>query len=721
MSLNLTQLKRLHDKAYDSGHVNRLRASDDMVFYYVTQWDDQILDTSNQTYRGEFNILKKAGRQIISDLAENPVQVDFEPKDETRDDAAQLLDGIYRSDDNDNQTIESYAAGKQEAIVCGVGAWKLYTEYETLRGNNKNQKIRRKPLYEANNCVFWDPNAKLLDKSDADYVSVLTFYSENGYINLVKDLTGEEITSIDAGNFKSPEQSYAFPWIESEGQKIYVTEFYHREIIKVKILTLEDPSGGELELKESDLVDVMDDLIDDGFEIVNEKKIDIYQITQYIASGKEILSEKIIAGENIPVVPTYGERAFIEGEEHYEGVTRLAKDPQRLRNFAMSYVAEIVSRSPRSKPIFYQEQIAGYEDYFSENGVEDNYPYRVMNRLANDGTVLPLQAGMTPEQPMPNALLPLIQLTKEAVEDVANPGIPQDVADVDMSGKAVFALQNRIDMQSAHYQEHYKHAKRRDAEIYASMAKEIYDVPRKVTMTLPDGTRKQGEVMSLIQDKETGKMVTLNDISNSEFDVFSKIGPSYSSQKEQTIEKLSLVMQSMPPGDPMRRAVELKIFAMTDGIDMDDIREYANRELVLSGVKKPETPEEEQLLADAQQKGEEPSAEMVQAQALMEQAQAEKMKGQAQLEKNQIELTKVQMTGATNEMKIRVDQFEAQLEAQRVQIEAQKAQAEVNNKDADTMGKHIDNVAREKENIEIPELNFAEMSDDQLFDVLLEA
>ncbi|MCP4145396.1 MAG: hypothetical protein GY752_08950, partial [bacterium] len=306
---------------------------------------------------------------------------------------------------------------------------------------------------------------------------------------------------------------------------------------------------------------------------------------------------------------------------------------------------------------------AGFEDFYSDSGVDDNYPYRLMNRLSADGKDLPLgPVGMTPEQPMPNALLPLIQMTKEAVEDVANPGIPQDVADVDMSGKAVHALQTRIDMQSAHFQEHYKHAKRRDAEIYKSMAKEIYDVPRKVMMTLPDGTRKQGEVMSLILDKETGEMVTLNDLSNSEFDVFSKIGPSYSSQKEQTIEKLTLIMQSMQPGDPMRRAVELKIFAMMDGVEFDDIREYANRELVLSGVKKPETPEEEQMLAEAQQQGQEPSAEMVQAQALMEQAQAEKMKGQAQLEKNQIELTKVQMTGATNEMKIRVDQFEAQLE-----------------------------------------------------------
>ncbi len=717
MALDLVQLKRMHDKAYDFGHVNRLRAADDMVFYYVTQWDDQILDTSNQSYRGEFNILKKAGRQIIADLAENPVQVDFDPVDETRDDAAELLDGLYRTDDNNNQSIEAYSCGKQEAIVCGVGAWKLYTEYATLRGNSRNQVIRRKPLYEANNCIFWDPNSKLIDRSDAMYVSVLTFYSEDGYKGLVKELTGEEITSVNAGDFKSPEISYVFPWIEGEGKKIYVTEFYYREKVKTKRITMVDPFGEELELKESDLEDVMDDMINEGFDIVEdkEKTIETWQVTQYIASGKEILSETIIAGEYIPVVPCYGERAYIEGEEHYEGVTRLAKDPQRLRNFAMSYVAEIVSRSPRPKPIYYQEQIAGFEDFYSESGVEDNLPYRLMNRKAADNTDLPLgPIGMTPEQPMPNALLPLIQLTKEAVEDVANPGVPQDVADVDMSGKAIHALQSRIDMQSTHFQDHYKQAKRRDGQIYASMARQIYDTPRKVMMTLPDGTTKQGEVMNVITDAETGKVITLNDLSNSEFDVRSKIGPSYTSQKEQTIEKLTMIMQSMQPGDPMRRAVELKIFTMMDGVEFDDIREYANNELVLSGVKKPETPEEEQALADAQQKGQEPSAEMVLAQGKM-------MEGQAALDKNQIEMTKVQMNGANEEMKRRVDEFEAATDRLQAQIDAQKVNAEIDNKEADTMGKKLDNIAKEKEGIVIPEISHADMTDDELYDILLEA
>ena len=165
--LTLRELKEKHDKAYEAGQVTRERASDDMVFYYVTQWDDSILAESQLAYRGEFDLLKKAGRKIVADLATNQVQIDFEPTSGTRKDCAELLDGVYRKSDGENTSIEAYEMAKNEAVVCGVGAWELYTEYREMRGADDKQRIRRRPLWEANNNVYWDPNAKRIDKSDA--------------------------------------------------------------------------------------------------------------------------------------------------------------------------------------------------------------------------------------------------------------------------------------------------------------------------------------------------------------------------------------------------------------------------------------------------------------------------------------------------------------------------------------------------------------------------
>jgi len=683
--LDHEEIKELHDKAYTHNQVTRERAADDLVFYWVTQWDDNLLEDSQLAYRGEFNILRKAGRDIISSLAANPVQVDFEPTNEDREDAADLLDGLYRADEQNNSSSEAYENSSNESIVCGVGAWELCTEYESIRGDSNLQKIKRKPIYEANNTVFWEANAKRLDKADATYCSILVPYTDEGYKKLVEELTGEEPEDIDVSSFSNPEQSYVFPWISGNGKKIYVVRFYHVETVKEKLIVFVDPFGEEMVMRKNDVLNHMDEMIDAGYEVDSEREEKRRRVTLYIASGREIIAKQEMAGEHIPIVPVYGERAFVEGEEHYEGVTRLAKDPQRLRNFQLSYLADIVSRSPRTKPIFNPEQIKGFEYMYSENGADNNYPYYLQNRYDAQGQQLPIGPIATmPEQPVPTALIQSINLSREAVEDVANAGVPQDIADPDLSGKAVLALQNRIDKQSMVYQEHLKHAKKRDGEIYASMAKEIYDVPRKVTTTLPDGTRKRVEIMETVVDSETGEVITLNDITNTEFNVFSDIGPSYDSKKEQTREILSGFINDMDRGDPLRNIMILQVVKMIDGVDFDDVRDYANRQLLLAGVKKPETDEEKQILAQAQQKGNQPSAEMVLA-------MAEDKKGQAALMKEQRESKRVQIDAILKEMGINVDKFKAQTDRINTQIDAQEAGANINYKRVDTFGKQLDN------------------------------
>ena len=68
-------------------------------------------------------------------------------------------------------------------------------------------------------------------------------------------------------SFKSPEHSYTFPWIGGEAAKIYVVKFYYREQVKTKVFILEDPIGNKLTVKASEVKEIEDDLLDQGFEI----------------------------------------------------------------------------------------------------------------------------------------------------------------------------------------------------------------------------------------------------------------------------------------------------------------------------------------------------------------------------------------------------------------------------------------------------------------------
>ena len=690
MSLELTELKTLFDKAYNHGGITREKASDDLVFYHVTQWDDNLLGESQLQYKGQFDVLRKAGRHILSELRANPIQIDFQPVDETRDDGAELLDGLYRGDDRRNTSLEAYMVGSQESVVCGVGAWYLYTEYVSNRSGDSKQVIKRKPIYEANNKCFWDANAKLLDKSDATYVAVLHAYSQEGYEKLYEELMGKDYEG-DYASFKSPEESYTFPWV-SEDKKVYVVDFYHSELVKDTIYTLEDAFNNTVKLSEIEMQDgaAMDQLIDEGYEIVDEKEIDRTRVTKYIASGADILKEEVIAGDFIPVVPVYGERAFVEDEEYYEGITRLAKDPQRLRNFQLSYLADIVSRSPRPKPIFFPEQIQGHEDMYSESGAENNYPFMLQNMKTPNGEPLPIgPVAQMPEQPIPSALVASIELTRSAIEDVADPGLPQDIADSDMSGKAIYAMQSRIDQQAMVYQQNLKHAKRRDAEIYASMASEVYSSPRTVMLTKADGSRVESKVMEQVIDPESGNVITINDLTNSEFEVYADVGPSYQSQKEQTIDKLTMVAQSLTEGDPMKTVIMLELIGMTDGAGFETVRDYAKKQLVIGRFKEAESDEEKQWAEEAANQPNEPDAMTIAA-------QAEQMKAQAMLNDSQTKASVAQNDAGVSQAETQIKAYDSQTKRLDVQVKAQESGANINFKRNDQFQRRVDSADKSR-------------------------
>ena len=50
-----------------------------------------------------------------------------------------ILDGLFLSDDRINTTLESYDNASMEAVVCGVGAWEIYTEYSSRKLTDKSQ------------------------------------------------------------------------------------------------------------------------------------------------------------------------------------------------------------------------------------------------------------------------------------------------------------------------------------------------------------------------------------------------------------------------------------------------------------------------------------------------------------------------------------------------------------------------------------------------------
>jgi hypothetical protein len=199
----------------------------------------------------------------------------------------------------------------------------------------------------------------------------------------------------------------------------------------------------------------------------------------------------------------------------------------------------------------------------------------------------------------------------------------------------------------------------------------------------------------------------LRDLTNVEFNVYSEISSSYGSQKEQTIDRIDTSIAVLPPGDPMREILLLKKFRLMDGVDFDDVRDYSNKKLLLLGVRKPETPEEEQMMEAEAQKGQTPDANMVLA-------MAEDKKGQAALLREKRAVVDMELEYRDKATKTQIDGFNAESKRAEVQIKAEVAGADIDKTKADTLNENIDTQAK------IVQLRHPKnLSDDELISELM--
>ncbi|MBD2802334.1 portal protein [Xenorhabdus sp. M] len=619
------------DSDWTASEEARTEARNDLFFSRVSQWEDWLNQYTTLQYRGQFDVVRPVVRKLVAEMRQNPIDVLYRPKEMANPDSADVLMGMYRTDMRHNTAKTSVNVAVREQIECGVGAWRLVTDYEDQDPTSNNQVIRRVPIHGACSHVIWDSNSKQMDKSDAKHCTIIHSLSKNGWDSFAEEfgLDGDEIPS-----FQSP-NTWVFPWFTQN--TIHVAEYYEVEEKKETVFIYQDPLSGEpVSYFQRDIKDVIDELADKGMAKISERKVKRRRIYKTILSCSAVLKDReLIAGEHIPIVPVFGEWGFVDDKEVYEGVVRLTKDGQRLRNMIMSFNADIVGRTPKKKPIFWPEQIAGYEHMYG--GTED-YPYYLMNRTGENNDELPPQpiAYMdNPEVPQANAYM--LEAATSSVKEVASLGVNSDAVNGNqVAFDTINQLNMRSDLETYVFQDNLATAMRRDGEIYAAIVNDIYDVPRHVVMTLPDGSEKDVQVMNEVVDLMTGQRAVLNDV-RGRYECYTDVGPSFQSMKEQNRAEIGELMKSVPVEHPAWNVLLLQFLSLLDGKGIDITREYATKQLVIQGLKKPETPEEEQWFAEAMQQSQQrQDPMMVAALAEQEKAQAELVNAQTRAQETQI-------------------------------------------------------------------------------------
>jgi hypothetical protein len=607
----------------------RLQCLEDRRFYSIAgaQWEGNLSEQYQNKPKFEVNKIHLSVMRIINEYRNNRITVDFVSKDgDSEDQLADVCDGLFRADEEDSGADEAYDNAFEEAVGGGFGAFRLRTVYEDeYDDENDKQRIRIEPIYDGDSTVFFDLDAKRQDKSDARMCFVLTAMTRDAY----REVWGDDPTTWPKGI-----EQRMFDWATPD--VVYVAEVYRveeaSEIIRIfQTIDGEEERYSERDFEEDEELEVMLDAV--GTKEVRQRRVKRRKVHKYIMSGGKVLEDSgYIAGDQIPVVPVYGKRWFVDNIERCMGHVRLAKDAQRLKNMQLSKLGEISALSTVEKPIFTPEQVAGHEIMWSEDNLR-NYPYLLLNTVtdANGQEALSGPVGYTKPPQVPPALAGLLQITEQDMNDLLGRQEAGEEIVSNISGKAVELIQQRLDMQTFIYMSNMSKAIKRSGEIWLSMARDVLVEPgRKMKSIGSAGELSTVEMGKPILNVETGQVEYQNDLSRAKFDVTVEVGPSSSSKRQATVRALIGMIQLSPDPETQQVLTSMAMMNM-EGEGIAEVRGFFRKRLIRMGVVEPTEQEAEKLMAEmqaAQQASQQPDpqAQYLQAAAMEAQAKA----GQAQ-------------------------------------------------------------------------------------------
>jgi len=542
-------LKRADDAA-QADWQNRLDALEDLRFRANEggngQWDPEVLAERIEQGRPVItvNLIPQYVRQVTNDARNNRPAIKVRPVDDDADvDTAEVFEGIVRHiEDQSEATSKAYIPSVDNSATCGIGHFRVVPDYRDDNSWEQDLFIRNIPNALA---VLWDPAAKDPTRMDARYCFVL------------EDMPKEEYEA------KYPDAAVADFGYANQGlawrinDMVRIAEYWCKEPVSKVLARTQD--GSVL-----DITDVPKGALK-FLPPHKTRKVETHKIVQYIVSGTQILDgPNEWAGHYLPIIPVIGEEVFVGENRVRSGLVRYAKDPQRLYNLWRSNQADIIGSQPLSPFIATFKQIEKYLPIW-KNANKRKTPY-----LPYDSD--PLAPNAKPERSQPPVPSPGMS---EEIAMAANEmrsttgiyasGLGQNTPDA-TSGRAIKALQNQGDKATLHFADNLQLSIRHCGRILVDLIPYYYDTERTVRLLNEDGTNRFERINSLVVTQDG--TVPIHDLSIGTYDVTVTTGPSYATKRQETVDMLMQLMQTVPDSAQFMLDVITKNM---DGQGMDEV------------------------------------------------------------------------------------------------------------------------------------------------------
>ena len=459
---------------------------------------------------------------------------------------AEVIAGIYRHIEYDSKARGAYNHSHASVLYCGRGAWRVDVVDSLDDPFVRDIKINRIPNVFT---VYWDPYAKQADKSDADYFFVTELVPKKEFEKEHKDVV-ENWPDDDFWNEWKSGEAYRvaeYWWKEKKEKTFYQVE---RTINGIPTrMTVENP-------EETDFV-------------VDEREVKWPQVRWCkMVAGKIIEGPEDWPGKYIPIVLEFGKEVNIRGKEKTRGMVRFAKTPQQMYNYWSSAVTEQIALAPKAPYLVTASMVSKYQGIW-DRAHEKNFPF-----LPYDPD--PTAPNLTPRREPPPAMSPALQheFARMDHDIMASMGIYQAMLGdegQEVSGRAILARQRQGNIGSYPYTDNFHVALTHSARIVIDLVPYVYDTERIMRVLGPDGDENSVPINARV-NPATGAVAMpnapqvpeqymgaprqgiteyLNDITVGKYDVAVTIGPSYTTQREETLAVMMDMVKSAPQIVPM--------------------------------------------------------------------------------------------------------------------------------------------------------------------------
>lgn len=502
---------------------------EDVDFVAGDQWKPEAIRQRAQANRPALtmNRLSVFTQQIINESRDREPALKITaadaPDEETQQvyrDTAEAIQQIIRQIEYESDANVAYDQTAEQQVISGRAYLRLKTEYE--RGSFR-QKLCIKAIPNQFS-VWFDPNAKEYDRSDALYCFVVEEMSRAEY----KRRFPKQYETLREWE-SSPDTSLA-DWIgRGEQGAVRIAEYWVVDYKKRKLYLLPDGSvTAERDAKQF---------------AVAEREEEYPVVTQYLIDGAQVIEKRPWLGSRIPIFPVFGKEIIVRGKRRTFSLIRPAKDPQTLVNVYASGIAEQIAAVPKMPYLVAEGQLAGRESEWQQASIVPK-AFLQYKRFVND-----IDMGVPQRETYEPPIQALSLGMAQAIDSIkATLGIfdaSLGNESNEKSGVAIKARQAQTNIANFHFIDNQARSRKALGESILELLPIIYEDRQTLTGRTQDGKSIVYRLDGPTEDPETGRRLTV-DLQRFKGQVTVSTGPSYTSQRQEALSVYSEVMRSDP-------------------------------------------------------------------------------------------------------------------------------------------------------------------------------